>query len=528
MARAPRTPASQLRPASSPGAHTAATPSARWAISLSLILGCVTHSVMMGSINVAVPTMMTSLRADVTQIQWVLTAFMIARTVVMPTLGWLGGLLGNRRLYLSSLLVYLGASMLCGLSWNLESMIGFRVLQGMSAGYLTPLGMAILHETYPPDKRGMAMGIFMAGMSFGPAIGPSLGGYLVEHLSWRAVFYINLPIGLVALLGSLLVTLPEGERRQGRELDLLGLTTMASFVVTLLLAVSQARLYGWGSTYILTLLVIAAVSLLAFVVAEWTCEAPMVHLQVFGNGQFVLGSLANFCESFTNFAMNFIVSLFLQQGLGFSPAHAGELLLPGACVWGLTSLGTGRLADRIESRWIILVGSLSQAIALALFVGLTPWSSTGVIIGLLTLRSLTRGCIQSPIMAVTMATLPEHQVRLGTGLRGLLNSLGGTFGIAFGGIVLQNRQAVRTHMLGENQHLASVEHMHLTEMVRQRLLETGEDHAGIPVQTEATLSRWLEQEGALLGYHDVFSIMAIIVLFTAVPVLWLRQRRTAT
>jgi EmrB/QacA subfamily drug resistance transporter len=503
-----------------------AAPSARWAISLSLILGCLTHSVMMGSINVAVPSMMTSLRADVTQIQWVLSAFMIARTVVMPTLGWLGGLLGNRRLYLSSLLIYLGASMLCGLSWNLESMIGFRVLQGMSAGYLTPLGMAILHETYPPDKRGMAMGMFMAGMSFGPAIGPSLGGYLVEHLSWRAVFYINLPIGLIALLGSLLVTLPENERRQSRELDLLGLVTMTSFVVTLLLAVSQARLYGWGSTYILTLLAIAGASLLAFVGAEWTCVAPMVHLQVFANGQFVLGAVANFCESFTNFAMNFLMSLFLQQGLGLDPARAGEMLLPAACIWGLTSLATGRLADRIESRWIILVGSLSQACVLSLFVGLTPWSSAGVLIGLLMLRSLTRGCIQSPIMAVTMATLPDHQVRLGAGLRGLLNSLGGTFGIAFSGIMLQDRLAVRTYLLQENQLLASVEHTHLTDAVEQRLLETGEDHAMIPVQTEATLNRWLTQEASLLAYHDMFAIMAVIVLFTAIPVLWLRQRRT--
>ena len=141
------------------------------------------------------------------------------------------------------------------------------------------------------------------------------------------MFYINLPIGLIALPGSLLVTLAEGERRQGRELDLLGLTTMASFVVTLMLAVSQARLYGWGSTYILTLLGIAA----AFCWPLWwpnsTCEAPMVHLQVFGNGQFVLGALANFCESFTNFAMNFIVALFLQQGLGLSPR------MPGSCCY---------------------------------------------------------------------------------------------------------------------------------------------------------------------------------------------------
>jgi EmrB/QacA subfamily drug resistance transporter len=504
------------------------TPSARWAISLSLILGCLTHSVMMGSVNIAVPTMMTSLRADVTQIQWVLSAFMIARTVVMPTLGWLGGRLGNRRLYLTSLLVYLAASMLCGLSWSLESMIGFRVLQGMSAGYLTPLGMAILHETYPPGKRGTAMGIFMAGMSFGPAIGPTLGGYLVEHLSWRAVFYITLPIGLIALVGAVMVTLPEGEQRQSQELDLLGLMTITTFVVSLLLAVSQARLYGWGSMYILTLLGSAIAALLAFVWTELTSAAPMVNLQVFANGQFVLGALANFCESFTNFAMNFIMALFLQQGLGFDAAHAGEIMLPAACIWGLTSLGTGRLSDHIEGRWLILVGSLSQALVLSLFVGLTPWSSAGAVIWLFMLRSLTRGFIQSPIMTITMATLPDHQLRLGAGLRGLLNSLGGTFGVAFAGIFLQHRLAVRTYLVGENQHLDTVEHGHLADLVRQRLLEAGEDSAGVAVQTEATLSRWVVQEATTLAYHDIFLLTAAIMLLTAVPALWLRQRRVAS
>jgi EmrB/QacA subfamily drug resistance transporter len=483
---------------------------------------------MMGSINIAVPTMMTSLRAEVSEIQWVLTSFMIARTVVMPTLAWLGGWLGNRRLYLTSLSVYLVASMLCGLSWDLGSMVLFRVLQGMSAGYLTPLGMAILHETYPAGKRGMAMGVFMAGMSFGPAIGPSLGGYLVEHLSWRAVFYINLPIGLVALIGAIAVTLPEGERRQSKELDLLGLMTMTTFVVSLLLAVSQARTYGWGSTYILTLLVIASVNLVAFVGAELTCAAPLVNLQVFANGQFVLGALANFCESFTNFAMNFIMALFLQQALGLNAQHTGEIMLPAACIWGLTSLGTGRLSDRIESRWLIAVGSLTQAIALGLFLNVTPWSSAWMVSGLLILRSLTRGFIQSPIMTVTMATLPDHQVRLGAGLRGLLNSLGGTFGIAFAGLELQHRLDVRTISLLENEHLASLEHIQLVESLQQRFAEMGEERALLSVQTEATLNRWLVQEATTLAYHDIFLLTAVLTVLTAVPVLWLRQRRGAS
>jgi len=238
--------------------------------------------------------------------------------------------------------------------------------------------------------------------------------------------------------------------------------------------------------------------------------------------------VANFCESFTNFAMNFIMALFLQQGLGLNAAHAGEMMLPAACIWGLTSLGTGRLTDRLEGRWLILVGSLSQAIVLACFVGLTPWSSAGAVIWLLMLRSLTRGFIQSPIMTITMATLPDHQLRLGAGLRGLLNSLGGTFGIAFAGIFLQHRLAVRTYLVGENQHLDALEHTQLVDLVQQRLLEAGEDHTGVAVQTEAMLSRWAMQEATTLAYHDIFLVTATVVLLTALPVLWLRQRRGAS
>jgi DHA2 family multidrug resistance protein len=300
---------------------------------------------------------------------------------------------------------------------------------------------------------------------------------------------------------------------------------MTTFVVSLLLAVSQARTYGWDSTYILTLLAIASVNLMAFVGAELTCAAPLVNLQVFANGQFVLGALANFCESFTNFAMNFLMALFLQQALGLNAQLAGEIMLPAACIWGLTSLGTGRLSDRIESRWLIAIGSLTQALALCLFLNVTPWSSAWVVSGLLIFRSLTRGFIQSPIMTVTMATLPDHQVRLGAGLRGLLNSLGGTFGIAFAGIELQQRLAVRTISLLENEHRASFEYTQLVESLQQRFAETGEDPALLTVQTEAMLNRWLVQEATTLAYHDMFLLTAVLVLLTAVPVLWLRQRR---
>jgi len=440
---------------------------------------------------------MTHLQADVTQIQWILSAFMIARTIVMPTLGWIGGLMGNRRLYLTSLSLYMVASMLCGLAWDLNSLIVFRVLQGLSAGYLFPLAMTILHELYPSGQRGMAMGIFMAGMSFGPAIGPSLGGYLIDNLSWRAVFYINVPIGLVALVAAAL-TLPAGGLRQSRSLDLWGLVTMTTFIVTLLLAVSETRTYGWGALYVLTLLAIAAAMLVAFVWVELTRDTPLVNLQIFASVPFVLSSLVTFLESCTNFAMSLIIALFLQNGLGLSAREAGELMLPAALVWGLTSLCSGRLSDKIDSRWLILTGSLAHAIVLAFFLGLKPQSSAMAIAGLMVMRSITRGLIQSPIVTLSMATLPDQQVRLGAGLRGLINSLGATFGSALAGFFLQQRLAVWTAFF--------------------------QDH--LPLAPVAQLSeRWVAQQVTTRASHDMFLCIAVAVVATAIPVLWLRTRR---
>ena len=498
----------------------------KWGISLAIILGSMTTSIMGGTINVALPTMMTFLRAEVNQIQWVLTAFMITRTVMMPTLGWVGGLVGNRRLYLGSLALFLAGSMLCGLAWNIQSMVAFRIIQAMGAGYLFPLAMTVMHETFPPHDRGLAMGIFIAGVSIGPAIGPWLGGFLIEHLSWRAIFYMNLPIGLVALLVATAV-LPEGERRQRSTIDLLGLLTMAVFVVGFLLAVSQVRDYGWGDPYILLLLVLASLSLLAFVMAELTCTTPLVNLKLYTNVQFTLASVVTFFSAFTNFGTNFVLSLFLQRGLGFTPQQAGAVRVPSAVIRGSTSLFSGHLADKMEGRWLILSGSVILVLVYLFLAAVDIWTGVWIIVLLLMMQNLARGFTQTPIMAIVMSSLPEDQVRMGAGLRGLLNSLGSTFGVAFAGFWLQQRLAIRSHLLRENERLTAFDVTHLTNELRQRLLAAGEVGATLATKIQAILNRWLAQEAAIIAYHDMFILMAIIVLLTAVPVIWLRHRRAS-
>jgi MFS family permease len=188
-------------------------PSYKWWVTLALMLSMLAQGLNFGTVNVALPSMMTALQAEIDTIHWVITAFMITRTVIMPAVGWLAAVLGQRTFYLLGLLVYILGSVLCGLAWSIPSLVVFRAIQALGAGPLFPLSMAMLYEVFPAHQRGLAMGIFMAGISVGPALGPSIGGYLVEHLNWRMIFYLNLPMGVIAL-GAVAVVLPKTTRPQ--------------------------------------------------------------------------------------------------------------------------------------------------------------------------------------------------------------------------------------------------------------------------------------------------------------------------
>ncbi|RMF91936.1 MAG: DHA2 family efflux MFS transporter permease subunit [Nitrospinota bacterium] len=497
------------------------SPLYKWWIMIALMSGVLTNSLIMGTVNIALPKMMTTLRVNVETVQWVVTVFMITRTVTMPLVGWLGTLLGNRALYLSSLGLYVIASFLCSISWSIESLIFFRFLQGIGAGPLFPMAMAILYETFPSEQRGLSMGVLMFGLSFGPAIGPSVGGYLIEYLSWRAIFYINIPAGLVGLLLAGML-LPKTQRAKSVSLDALGLLSLTLCLVPLLLALSQGRREGWTSEYILTLLGIAILSLIVFVFVELHTANPLIDLSVFRRLSFAMVCLVTSLNSMANFGLNFLTALFVQQALHYPPALAGLILLPGAIVWGITSLFSGRLSDIVEPRIIVVSGLVFSAMVAYFFTFTNPWTSTSLLVGLLVLRSFTRGCILSPLMNAFVSNLPSDKVRMGTGLRGLLNGVGGTFGVAAIGALLERRQIVHAIAYGEDQQLYPLGTAEMTSRVQHYLLQSGE--AGLlPRKTASILHTRLMEEATLTAYHDCFLTIALLSLSTVLPTLLIRR-----
>ena len=394
----PATPFDQpslLRPALGAG-----SPHYHWWITAALMLGFTTVGLSVTVVNIAFPKIMTSLRVDLDVMQWVQTGYMIMQAVIMPSVGWVGARLGNRRVYLLALGIFVGGSALSGLAWDVSSLIVFRLVQAVGGGLLFPTSQVILFETFPENKRGLAMGVSSLGFSLGPMMGPVLGGYLIEYASWRAVFYINVPVGILGLILAYLI-LPTAPRQSNRPLDLPGMLTLAAFLVSLLLAVSQGNDEGWDSQYILTLFGIALIAGAGFVVAELRHDQPFVELRLYKSLAFSLASIVVFINTISFMAANFIVILFLQIHLDYTPLQAAWMMMPSAVVIGVLSVGAGRLSDLLPGKILIIFGLGAVAICLVQYASITAWTSVGTITLWLTARGFARAFTIAPLSAVS-------------------------------------------------------------------------------------------------------------------------------
>jgi EmrB/QacA subfamily drug resistance transporter len=496
----------------------------RWWSTLGVMLGALTVSLNIGVLNVAIPSMMSSLSTDLNRIQWVQTAFAITQAVLVPAVGWLGARLGTKRLFLLSTFTFITGSALSGLAWDVNSLIFFRILQGIGGGPLTPLGMSILYSTFPPDKRGLAMGLYNFSFSFGPAIAPALGGHLIEVLNWRAIFYINVPVGLISA-AIILVAMPKTQDRQARPFDVVGILSMASFLVTLLLAVGEGRRYGWGSQMIVTLFGIAAVSLLIFIIAELKLKMPFVDLRLYTNFPFAMGCLIAFMNTLEFRGTNFLLPIMLQRIFYYTPFQAGLFFLPPALVMGTTSILAGRLSDKIQPRYLLILGLVVLTYISFQFCAIDAWATGALLLGLVIMRRAAQAFCHSPLTSSTLCTISEEQLRMASGLFNLHRTLAGAVGVALTATLMDYREDVHALLLSERQALYPLGTQAATETIREVLQQDGQINEGLAQMTTAVLHQKLTEGAALAGYQDLFFIFAVFSLLSLIPVLFLRGGR---
>jgi EmrB/QacA subfamily drug resistance transporter len=461
--------------------------------------------------------------ADVTTIHWVMTGFQIARTVPMPALGWLSGLVGPRNLYIGGLFLTVLSTMCCGLAWNLESLIFFRVLQGLGAAPAQVTGMVILYEAFPAGQRGLVLGLILLAGSLGPTIGPSLGGYLVQEYSWRAMFYLSLPTAVVSFILTPLV-LPRKEKPPRPAFDIWGLASMAIWVVALLLAMSQGQREGWDSAYIRMLFTISGVFFGLFLLLELLGKHPFVELRLYRNMRFVIASIAAFLFDSAFNGANFVVALMLQQAFHFTPAQAGLILAPGAVVMGIVGLGAGRLADRFEPRLPIFLGLFLQATAMYALGYTTVEHGVGWLTLLVIAYRASFGFVYTPLTSVILKTLPSDCLSMGSGLDGIHRGFGSAFGIAMGSMLVERRSAAHMIALGEQHEVQSLAVQDATDAVSVALAEAGMERGR--VESLAVLEDKLREDARIAAYQDTFIMLGMLTLLALPAALLVRYRRS--
>jgi MFS transporter, DHA2 family, multidrug resistance protein len=511
-------------------AHEATTtfrsPLFKWWIALAVILGAITMDFGGNVLNVAVPKMMTSFGVSLESIQWVLTGYVVARALLMPTVGWLGGWIGQRNLYMLSLLFVVGSSVLGGAAWNLESLIIFRVLQGIGAGPLQAIGLVILFENFPPHQRGLAVGLVFIGYSIGAAIAYLLGGYLIEHYGWRAMFYLAAPPGILSLVMGLWVLPNDRGQRQGT-IDYWGLLFMSLCLSTLLLALTQGRRQGWDSFYIRTLFAIAGPSLLIFILIEMYTRAPVIHLSLYRNLAFTMASLASCLNSMSIHSMQFLTALLLQQTLGLDALQTGMIILPSMLLSGVMGPVVGTLSDRMNPRIPVLVGFASMA---GLFYSMsyanaftTTLAMTLMMVGMRVALNL----IHTPLTRMAMGALYASEVREGTGLEGVVRGIGGAFGVALTGVILEMRHAWHFGHLVEEQDLASIDALQVMDGVRTLIWKGGAIGPLAETQARSWLHLQVERAAQIGAFQDTLLLLALLQVFALLPTLLIHSERRA-
>jgi len=366
----------------------------------------------------------------------------------------------------------------------------------------------------------------MSGWTLGPAIGPTIGGYLVEHVSWRSVFYINIPVGILAIVLAV-ITLPRSGEESKKSLDFWGFLTMVTFVVSFLIAVSQGQKEGWDSSYILTLLTLAVVSFLAFLTIELSTKEPLVELRLFRNITFSMSSFVGSLSSIGFMGSSFIVSIFLQNMLGYTPLQAGWLLVFPAFVMGVMGVVTGRLSDLFDNRLLVVFGQLCLAMVWYRFSSLSPLESTWVVWLLLCLQSFATSWSMSPLTNAALKAIPERDVRMGNGLSMLVRMMGGSFGIAMTGTIFTSRQLYHSVKLFRDEQLISSVSRDFIRGLQNLFLRSGDSLDLARVRSLTVVRGRLIQEANLAAYHDLFLMGSFLALLSIIPALFILQPKEA-
>tara|TARA_R110002049_G_scaffold3795_5_gene27603 strand:+ start:81023 stop:82600 length:1578 start_codon:yes stop_codon:yes gene_type:complete len=386
-------------------------------------------------VNVALNDMRGSLGASLTDIAWVITAYAIANVIIIPMTSWLSKQFGRRNYFATSIIIFTTASFLCGNADNIWELVTFRFIQGLGGGALLVTAQTIITEIYPVAKRGMAQAIYGMGVIVGPTLGPPLGGYLVDNFSWPYIFYINIPIGIIAtFLTILYVKSPKyGEKLKANQVDWIGIILLTTFIGSLQFVLEHGQQDDWfDNTLIVALSVASVFGLILFIWRELTYEHPIVNLRVLRDGNLRIGTIMTFIMGFGLYGSTFIIPIYTQSVLGFTATDAGLLLIPSSITTGIMMPFIGKmLQNGVPQKYLVTGGFVIFFVySLWMYLIMTPDTGPEHFFWPLVVRGVGLGLLFVPITTLSLSTLSGKDIGDGAAFTGMTRQLGGSFGIA--------------------------------------------------------------------------------------------------
>ena len=432
----------------------------KWVVALSVSFGTLMGAIDASIVNVAIPHLQGSLGATITEITWVTTGFTIANVVVMPLTAFLASLFGQKRVYMTCLGLFLVGSVFCGMARSLAALVIFRAIQGLGAGALQPTEQAILRQTFPPEEQGMAMALFGLAVMIGPAVGPTLGGYLVDNFSWPWIFFINLPVGALGLtLVWRYVHEPEDIKAanraraeaQKKNMDWAGIALLSVGVAMLQYILEEGNRLDWfDSPLIAALAALSFFLLVAFVLRELTAPVPAVRLRLFKDKVFLSGTLISGVMFSVMLANMFLLPVFMQELLGYTATQSGIALMPRVLAMMVVIPFVGRLYNHVDARVMVCFGVVLQVIGAYWMSRFTLEISTFGIILPLIIQGVGTASLFVPLTTAAISTIPRPQIADATGLYSLSRQIGGSFGLAIFATLLGNFQIEAKAALGSH------------------------------------------------------------------------------